>query len=216
LRHTPEVCLKTLLIVAALLALAAGDTVAAPVIVVGENAVTITSVTPGGEVVLFACDKRALNGGTRASSQQSVLHDTDHDGVVSLQTQPAFRSVWIAVDSTTGAVAAGAPFPLEIYPITSASLARDSAGAIVRFEVELSRMAMLVIRPGGGAWIARGWDGAEQDRDGMGNGRLSLAFADAVPVTEGDPAAPAALRSGDVIAAVDLGRLEVYLGTVTQ
>ena len=206
----------TLCLVAQLPALAA--TPPAPVAVtVSPTSVRVT-VTPGSEIVLLSVAKRTKNGANYLETNGLLLRDTDNDGVVSLDGPVPLRSVWIAVDLAGGSTANGAlpDFPLHVSAIAPAMFRKDAENEIAALEQEIPRLVLFLVRPQKGAWMLMGREGGDHDRDGEANGQLNLRFEDARPVAGGKENAPKHLKAGDVVVAVDPGRLDVFLGEVTK
>lgn len=186
-------------------------------IVLGKSDVTISNATSGGTVVLLSCSRSSRKGVLITRRVANALQDDDRDGIVHFapQTPIELRSVWIAVDVDSGTVATAAPadFPLNVVAVRSDQLRKDAEGELASFEAERSHLTMLLVRPKSGAWIVDGTEGARNDRDGTSNGRLELSFADARAVY-GKENAPKHLKNGDVVAAVDLGRFDVFITEV--
>jgi len=187
-------------------------------VTVSETTVTVTGVTPGEDVVLFSCSKRMFNGAIHVEPKGRIISDTDKDGVATLSESVPLRSVWIAIDQKSGAVGVGTPPELTPYvrPIADSLFRKDAEDQIAEFEKEIPRLILLLVRPGQGAWMIRGRDGDPSDRDNDVNGRLRLAFEDAKPVVDGKDKAPKHLKAGDVVACIDPGRLDIFLGQVTK
>jgi hypothetical protein len=183
----------------------------------GKSDVTISNMTNGGTVILLSCSRSSRKGVLITHRVVNALRDDDHDGIVhfSSQTPIELRSVWIAIDTESGTVATAAPaeFPLNTVAVRSDQLRKDAEGELASFEAERSHLTMLLVRPKGGAWIIDGTEGARGDRDGTSNGRLELSFADA-HVVDGKENAPKHLKNGDIIAAVDLGRFDLFITEV--
>jgi hypothetical protein len=182
---------------------------------VSATAVTVTGVTPGEDVVLFSCSKRNVKGAIRF---ERIVSDPDKDGVVTLTGDVPLRSIWIAVDQKSGAVATGSRPEWNVYvsPIAPALYRKDAAGAIAELEKETPRLILLLVRPGLGAWTVEGRDGGPTDRDNDLNSHLRLGFEDAQPIVAGKEKAPKNLKAGDVVAAIEPGRMDIYIGQVTQ
>lgn len=185
---------------------------------VTATGVRVGGVTPGGEVVLFWCAKTPGAGATHLESDGRILADDDNDGAVTLDEQIPLRSVWIAVDHKSGAVVAGArpEFPLNVAPLAPTLFRKDAEQEIAALEQELPRVILFLVRPGLGVWAQFAREGGAGDRDGKPDGRLSTAFEDARPIVKGKEKAPRHLKHGDVVVAVDPGRLDVYLSQVTK
>lgn len=168
--------------------------------------------------MLFSSAKRARNGSTLSEALPRVLSDSDRDGVVILDEPIPLTSVWIAVDSTTGAYGTGAQveFPIYVRPIAPAFYRKDAEDQIAALEQRLARVGLLLVRPRQGAWMLRGREGAYGDSDGAANSRLLMAFGDLLPVGNGKEKAPKQLKAGDVVVAIDLGQLDIFIGQVTK
>jgi hypothetical protein len=146
-----------------------------------------------------------------------VLVDDDRDGVIRFTptTDIPLRSVWVAVDETTGQTASGAPpgFPLLLSPIGPDGFRKDAGGEIASLAVDLPRLVLLLVTPGKGAWLLIGFDGEATDRDGQSNGRIQLSFEDAKTI-DGKDNAPKHIKKDDVVVAIDPGHLDVFVTQV--
>lgn len=185
---------------------------------VTEASVQVSNLTPGGDVVLFSCAKYGRNGLAINDAKPRLLHDDDGDGKVSLPGPVPYVSVWVAVDYKTGALATGAHegVPLWVEPIAPTLFRKDAEDQIEALEKRILRLMLLVVRPEKGAWALRGREGGDGDRDKEANGRLLMAFEDAQPLGEGKEKAPKHLKAGDVVVAIDLGHLDIFVGEVTK
>jgi hypothetical protein len=183
------------------------------------SSVKIGNATPGGSVVLFSAARTSRQGRTHVTRQALMLADENGDGIIEFtpEVRIPMRSVWIAVDYLTGAVAAGAPvsFPLTVSELTAGAYRNDADGTIAQLEKQLRRLTLLLVRPGNGAWTAAARDGDEPDADKTRNARVAIAFGAARPI-RGSPAAPRGLKRGDVIVAIDPTQLDVYIGRIDR
>ena len=181
---------------------------------VDEDSVGVTNATPGGTVVLIMCDRGSRNGRTHVRKHTVMLQDDDRDGALRFtpETKVALRSVWVAVDMSSAATAAGAHpnFPLVVTDIPLSRFRKDTEGAIAAVDHELRRLFLVLVRPGSGAWTLLARDGKTGDADGAENARLTLKFAEARAI-EGKASAPKHLKPNDVLVAIDPSRLDVYL-----
>ena len=205
-------------IIAAVVLLIGTPLVAAPpalqIAVTGR--ITVSNVTSGGSIVLFSCSRVSQPRAIHLDPQARVLRDDDRDGVVSFNpVRVPLRSVWIAVDESSGRIAAGAPaeFPLLVKEIATDHLRKDVEGEIASLAADIPRLIVLLVRPGSGAWWLSGFDGNVHDRDGVSNGRIELSFEEAQPV-DGKEKAPKHLKKDDVLAAIDPGHLDVFIAQV--
>lgn len=184
-----------------------------------EDAVTVSNVTPGGDVLLFACVRTARYGRAHVERHAFTIKDDDRDGIaVHRPGEPIpALSAWVAVDMKSGAVAAGTPSPRSLYveELSEKSLKRDSAGQIGGIERDMRRALVLVARPGEGAWTLAARDGAEADDDRTRNARIALSFASARSI-DGKRHAPKYLKAGDVVVVIDPVLLDVRIATVVK
>jgi hypothetical protein len=185
---------------------------------VTETSVLVAGATLGGDVVLFSYAKVARDGRIQGDARATVLHDEDGDGMIVLNVQVPLRSVWVGIDAASGAVASGAhpQFPLVVSEIAPSLLRKDAAGEIATLEDQIPRLVLLLVRPAKGAWMLRGRDGGDGDRDGTANGRLSLAFEDTRSILDLRTKGPQHLKTGDVLVAIDPGHLDVFIGQVAR
>lgn len=191
-----------------------------PRLSIANSGVTVSNVPPGGEIVLLSCAKVMRDRANHLDVQPRLLTDSDGDGTITLQTPVALRSVWIAVDVRSGgtAVASHPLFPLYVRDIAPALYRKSARGEIEALEKRIPRLILLLVRPDKGAWLLSAREGEEGDRDGMADGHLRIAFADALPLpgSTSKDKAPATLKPGDVLAAIDPGQLDVFLGQVIK
>jgi hypothetical protein len=211
---------RMLLFVAAWCAVWSG-TVAAqtPSVTVDEFGVRIGGITPGGSAVVLSTSRGTFRGHLDIRSDARLILDADGDGVIQYTPERPveLRSVWAAVDFTTGAYAVAAPpgFPLYVREWQEASFRKDADGAIVGLARSIPRLVFLLVRPGKGAWLLRAADGGAGDRDGAKNGDLTVAFEDLVAV-DGKEKAPKDVKEGDAVIAIDPGQLDVFVTGVRK
>jgi hypothetical protein len=186
---------------------------------VDETGVNVSGVARGGSVVLFSCMRVQRTRAIGVKPEAVSLRDDDNDGTIRYAPKDGvpLRSVWIAVDQSSGeaAPAARADFPLLVSPIGDGDFKKDVEGEIASMGQELMRFSMLLVRPGSGAWTLTGFDGEKSDRDGIGDGRVKLAFEDAQTVF-GKDKAPKHLKKGDTVVVIDPGHLDVFLSTIDK
>jgi hypothetical protein len=208
--------LRLLAVVAIALLSFASAAAAAPAlgIAVTKKTVTISNVPSGGTIVLFSCMRSSLYRSVAVKPEARVLHDDDRDGVIRFTPTAdiPLRSVWVAVDEASGQTATGAPpgFPLLVSSIGADSFRKDVEGEIASLAVDLPRLVLLLVTPGKGAWLLRGFDGEASDRDGQSNGRVQLSFEDATTI-DGKDKAPKHIKKDDVVVAIDPGHLDVFV-----
>jgi hypothetical protein len=186
-------------------------------VAVSKQAVTVSNVTRGGSIVLFSCSRGGMARTIAVKPGANVLRDDDKDGVI--QFAPIgglvmLRSVWIAVDQESGAVAAGArpEFPLIVRPLAEDNLRKDVEQQIASLAIDIPRLLVLLVRPGTGAWIEAVFDGEKGDH-GASNGRVDLSFED-LQTIDGKDKAPKHLKKDDAVIAIDPGQLDVFVAQV--
>ena len=209
----------TVLFATAALALALPSSAKTPLAVtVRTDAVTVSGVTPGGDVVLFWYTKYSIRGVMHSDALATLLHDGDNDGVVTMSAKVSLRSVWVAVDAADGSLAYGAlpQFPLSASALDQTLFRKDAEGEIATMVRDNPRLAVLLVRPGSGAWMLRALDGNLNDRDGAPNGKVEIAFEDTLSVIDGKKKGPKHLKAGDVVAAIDPGHLTLVTAQVTK
>ena len=90
-------------------------------LMISDSGIVISNVTKGGDVVLFSCTRGTRDRRIHVQPLASMLNDDDRDGTVSVSRADGvpIRSVWIAVDYTSGSTATGAHpmFPLLVSTI---------------------------------------------------------------------------------------------------
>ena len=188
-------------------------------LMISDSGIVISNVTKGGDVVLFSCTRGTRDRRIHVQPLASMLNDDDRDGTVSVSRADGvpIRSVWIAVDYTSGSTATGAHpmFPLLVSTIGEEMFRKNAAGEIAELVHEQPRLVLLLVRPGQGAWLLRAFDGGEGDRDGTASGKLSLFFEDARSIT-GKDKAPKGVKKDDVVVAIDPGHLDVFLSRISK
>ena len=186
-----------------------------------ESSVTVSGVTPGGDVAFFAVMKEPSTSFPPIpvkSRQAVILHDDNHAGQVTFQRTrklPAI-AVWIAVDVTTGQWAAsGSPaFVARAVPTESFAPGRDSVGQLRKLVAQLSQMDVLLVRPGTGAWYVLASKTSLIDENGTDPG-LQIDVSQMQPLAS-SLAPLAAIQQHDIIAVVDAGSMGFTVEEVGQ
>ena len=184
-----------------------------PVITVNETTVGVTGVTKPGSAVVFGVARRSLTYYERLEARSEILSDTDADGAVRFEVpgDVPWKSVWVAVDLTSGLYDIGTPegFPLEeiAFPGHGIGQALNSLEAAGEF------IELLWVRPaatGAAAWRLAVGDGGASDSDGRsGNGRVRVDVARFRPVGS-SPAPPEKFAPGDILVGIDAKALNVF------
>jgi hypothetical protein len=189
-----------------------------PIVNVSSARVSVSNITSGGTVILFA-GAQQRGEMIQLMRWQRALADTDSDGAVEMHVPDGVptNSVWIAVDATSGnlAIAAPADSGFRRVAMPSAVLPKGPDGKMERYVTGRQRIDVLVVRPHVGAWVAFAADGGVDDGDGVENGLTTILF-DATRSLIGRAPAPHHLTPRDVVVIVDVRRLEYSVTEVRE
>ena len=182
-----------------------------PQITVGTDRVTVSGVTPKGEVVFFGRSVTYRGGVPLLERHALVEADADGDGVVThLVDAVPHYSVWVAVDAETGAyavrTAAGTEPVLIVLP--PGSWRENVAGT----DVPRAWIDFLLVRPKKGAWVLDVMQGGARDGDGRNDASLRLRTSAMQPLLGKEAPPPQAINK-DVLVLIDPRRLEVSVVT---
>jgi hypothetical protein len=177
---------------------------------VSADAVEVTNVSTGGEVVFLWASLDSVHGFPREATGTVQVRDDDGDGIVRvIPKQPIPPdSIWVAVDLQSGRHAVARP---EGYPITIMEFpaGQDGRDILAGLAERQARVEILTARPRKGSWRLRDIGRPpHRDRPGPAN-----AEAKAVPQTDD---APPELMPGDIVAIIDAVRMEVFVTEIGQ
>lgn len=184
-----------------------------------ENALVASGATVGGQVAWLAVLRTDQRYHAELEIQRELLTDDDNDGTVRLPLPAGvpWKSVWVAVDVTSGSTALGFPDEFEVssQPLPLGSLLRDGAGDLDLLHFVSNYAEWLIVRPGAGAWSAAVRDDGNADTDGGLPGESLVPLADFTAVA-GSATPPAALASGDRIVVIEPETFTVSLHQVLE
>ncbi len=205
-----------LALVAAFALLPASWLESAPRITIKEQQVIVTGVTPGAAVAWIGVSCEEPRWVLQRFVWNRVTVDEDNDGMVVLDIgrDASPVSLWAAVDVATGESAVEYGEAVEPRPVAfPANRIGPKPADGDWFSDARKRVEMVVVRAGVGAWHLSAGDGAQGDSDGRPDGVLRPALA---AMTGALSTAPvfAGFDAGDIVLAVDPGRLEYYTGVV--
>jgi hypothetical protein len=170
------------------------------------DAAVATGVTPGATVAWLGISRGRDEWTDHLYHWRQSTTDADKDGVVSYARKGGFpqHTMLLAVDVSTLTCAVGATFPLgdEIPQLDLADAIADPTGLLTAFEQRGSRIDVLVVRAGVGAWSARVLDGSSLDLDRTRDGVVTIGFGTLRPLA-GTTARLDGVLLGDVVAAAD-------------
>jgi len=192
----------------------------APTVLVGAESIQVTGATASGQVVVFGMTRRGAGMMTAVERiDEVVAADALGEALVELGRPVPERSVWAAVDLTSGEIALAAPAAFELREV---SFPQRGIGATRRHLEDARRfLDVLLVRPVAavpagqdaaavaGAWGRSFGDGGEGDDDGSLDGKVRVALADLAPLGT-SPQPPSELGPGDIVVAVDATTLEIY------
>jgi hypothetical protein len=190
-------------------AMAADLKPAAPVITILDKAVVVSSITPGGKVLLFSTGREMSQ--TRPPVRQPartavVLSDDTHTGTVRYDARKPLpdMAVWLAVDFTSGSYALQATrgFEPPRVDLSGDVVKNDNAGQLRKIEWQVAEVEVVVARPGVGAWYVYAAKQSKLDENASNTRPLRLDFDSLAPIGD-SPANPHNFRKGDVVALFD-------------
>ena len=175
---------------------------AVPVLSFASETAQVQGVTAGGTVIWFAAirdvDEYAVAQSTVA---QTTVADATGQSTLTLASPISPYSLWVAVDYMTGASVIGSPsatFPLQVTSVAPAGL---SFGASMSPDYLLdgaSRIQVLLVRPGTGAWTKTVGRGGPDDEAAPTDAKLRFRLGHMETLITGGEPAP------DKVAAKDL------------
>ncbi|MGA7617465.1 MAG: hypothetical protein WBX15_20055 [Thermoanaerobaculia bacterium] len=177
-----------------------------------DSDLIVTGVTPGGSVSVFGEESEPKTYWTNFVRKDEFLSDADADGVVRLEGVVLPKSVWVAVDLTTGDYAVASPpgFPLQRFDLPGNALEQGAPGQFNKLRKEINFAEIFWCRPGVGAWKATAGDDGETDEDGAADGKIEISPAGFT----GPSPAPQHFQRGDVIALIHPYTLQVFVTKV--
>lgn len=174
-----------------------------------------TGATASGEVAWVGVSRVPKTYFQEVSRvRETSAADAGGSASLRLDAPAPHRSVWVAVDVTSGAFVVGTPesFLLEEEALTGAHLSFDGSGNATGLRLEHAFAEVLLVRPGVGAWSLEAVDGAASDTDGEANRAVRLSLA-ALSSSAATPP-PAALQAGDVVVVLDPNTLTYLAATI--
>ncbi len=197
---------------------AAGSVVAAqPTLSLAGTTVALDGASPGGTVAFFSVSRVPLGYSQQVEVLREVaLADASGRAEWSVDHVPALKSVWAAVDLTSGDWALAVPTGgvVRQQPLDLGAFERGANGELsaLRYAGHVVLEALLVrtelSAESQGVWGLRLSDGGETDGDGEHNDAIRLAPSSMEAIAETTPP-PSAFAPGDVVILIDSDRLEV-------
>ena len=210
LRSTPRLMTTVILttVVMACAVLCQAQERPAPAIRFTARGATIAGATPNGSAAVFGIGLKA-DGVWPVSFKWAdvVACDNRGEATIDFGFDVPQSSIWAVVDGRTGQASLSTPGGV---PVPAARLRPDflrrRAGSVSEFAFDHPVLDLLYVEPSGGVWVGATQDGAKTDRDGP-NGVSAISVADFHPL-RGTSGAPAELKAGGCLIAVDVVRME--------
>jgi hypothetical protein len=185
---------------------------AQPKISFEENAIVARGLSPGGPVTWLGVARERTDWTSRVTLWQDAwsLADASGQATLDLRRPVPVKAIFIAVDMTTGAVAASSPpaypWSSEVpFPAAGLTFAADKV-SVATLRDSHPELEVLVVRPQVGAWRATvRHDDAEHDP----TPGVLVTFSDLSPWGPAPPS-PGHLRPGDVIVAINPNTIEWF------
>jgi hypothetical protein len=206
-----------ILIAAALCSAAASS--AAPTITLQQGTLTIDGIAAGAEAVLLSVSRLQQGWSTVVVPKWQILVDEDADGTITYaaETGVPAQSLWIAVDATTGELAAAWPSDAVVTERTidlATALTAGATGTLSLFEMPLKDVVLALVRPGGGAWQAQGSDGGATDYGAPDDAAVTTELTLATPL--GESPAFDGVEPGDVLVGIGPKTLEFFAVQIVE
>jgi hypothetical protein len=194
-----------------------GAAAVTPLVTFDAESVTVDGATPDGEVLFFSVE-RVPQGFYEAIDIRREVRTADATGLVEIRFDPEVpeRSVWAAIDLTTGELALGSPHEKGLLedPFAAGAFQVDAEGLSDQVRNDHKLVEALWARPAsadgqsGGAWRLRISDGGRFDADEVADGSVSVKPSSFKPVSD-EESVPERFIPGDVLVMIDPGTLEI-------
>ena len=175
---------------------------AAQTLVVSDQAVTATGMTPGGTVVWLGMGRKVVEyEATFVRRRGSLLADAQGQAQIPLTEAVPSQSIWAAIDLASGAYATASPAGFTPLGLTLGPEAFElrGAGLADRLADVADYAEVLLVRPGKGAWGKAVGHGGTDDEGQPGDAAFRLAFDKLEPLPGTTSPAPGKLSAKDLI-----------------
>ncbi|HEV8432694.1 MAG TPA: hypothetical protein VGR95_04720 [Thermoanaerobaculia bacterium] len=191
---------------------------APPVITFNGSVVQIASVTPKGTVFVYGIAMEPTGWMNAIVRRATYLTDSGGGAVSWTIDKPVpVRSVWFAVDLTSGMAATAYPdgFSAASLSLGDANLRKGLSGDIEELAMSGYAVDFAVVRPGRGAWARYvHWDASNELPNERGTPHLKVL--DLLPVAGTKDSPPPAMKPGDVVLMTTFAMTTRYAITVVK
>ena len=185
----------------------------------GSADVTVSGMTRGGTAALVSLSSDVENWMAKVSSFSVVLSDQDGDGseTYKLSSPLVKRSLWVAIDVSTGESIVVSPglAGLRSKLDPSEAIEQGAGGLYNILADKRTVLELTVVRPKVGAWQIQAWDGGKNDVDGAADGVIMIDSQTMTQMESGG-AQLKDFRAGDVLLGLDYSNLEFYAVAVSS
>lgn len=173
--------------------------------------VVVSGATPNGQVVLVGLARQPLGDRTRVVPYCQLL-DSGRDGTAHFPINGSldWKSVWGAVDLTTGDTVVGHPdrSPGRQAEWRGKGLGRDGNGKLNRIEQQGDWLLLMLVQPSGDVFQSSVVDGGPADEDKRSDGTITLSL-DSFETRRGKGSRPDEARPGDVLFVMNVDDLSM-------
>jgi hypothetical protein len=176
-----------------------------------QRALTIHGVSPQADVLVFSIHRQQV---TYQYSNASIWRLTGTEakgGVVRVTTPDDIHPdrLWVIVDQATGrsiVTRRAGETAIARFPAGLARKEMDAKGDALVLPIRAGHL--LVVRPGGGAWLTQVGDGGSQDDDGVANNSIRVR-PEKLDDFRGKRQKNDEFGKGDLVIAVELATMRV-------
>ena len=179
----------------------------------GSSNVTISGMSKGGSVTLVSLTRDVDDWTAKVTPLSALLTDTDGDGseTYELGRSVIKRSLWVAVDMSTGGAIVVSPglagVQSKLDPSEAIQLGKGGLYSLLADKRTV--LDLTVVRPKVGAWHIRAWDGGKNDADQTADGTILIDSLTMTPMLPGGRGLQD-FQAGDVLLGLDHSSLEFY------
>jgi hypothetical protein len=184
-----------------------------------NDSISVGGAVPSHPIYLFGMARETRPYITRVQPYETRLLDSSGAGKVdfAFNKERSWRSVWLAVDLTSGAAVAGSPpeYSSNSITLSGKELKKDPGGEIAQIAADGSMVQFVVIRPGVGVWGELAISQGPLD-EGTDDNKVSLSIYKLQPLAGTTDPAPKKLKKGDVVFVLDSFHARYGVATVGE